>query len=238
VFCGTAPGTVSAQRKQYYAHPQNKFWRALHDVGLTPRLLQPSEYETLLTYRIGLTDIAKHVSGMDNQLPRGSLGKEAIADLRARIEKYKPRILAFTSLARADASLQVPTPISAANPSPSAKRKCGYSPRRPRPRIGTGRKTKKSGALWRRKSANSDDRVFAPRFALGSGRHFSRSAMPDTKPILLLPERVWTASEDALRVGRCWLRAIASRLRDLRIASTRHRMPSASNCRARRCCPD
>jgi TDG/mug DNA glycosylase family protein len=98
VFCGTAPGTVSAQRKQYYAHPQNKFWRALHAAGLTPRLLQPSEYETLLTYRIGLTDIAKHVSGMDNQLPRGSLGKEAIADLRARIEKYQPKILAFTSL--------------------------------------------------------------------------------------------------------------------------------------------
>jgi TDG/mug DNA glycosylase family protein len=99
VFCGTAPGTVSAQRKQYYAHPQNKFWSALHDIGLTPRLLQPSEYETLLSYRIGLTDIAKHVSGMDNQLPRGSLGKEAIADLRARIETYKPKVLAFTSLA-------------------------------------------------------------------------------------------------------------------------------------------
>jgi TDG/mug DNA glycosylase family protein len=98
VFCGTAPGTVSAQRKQYYAHPQNKFWRALHDVGLTPRLLQPSEYEALLSYRIGLTDIAKHVSGMDNQLPRGSLGKDAIDDLRARIGKFKPRILAFTSL--------------------------------------------------------------------------------------------------------------------------------------------
>jgi TDG/mug DNA glycosylase family protein len=98
VFCGTAPGTVSAQRKQYYAHPQNKFWRALYASGLTPRLLEPSEYENLLSFRIGLTDIAKHVSGMDNQLPRGSLGKEAIADLRARIAKYQPKILAFTSL--------------------------------------------------------------------------------------------------------------------------------------------
>lgn len=98
VFCGTAPGTVSAQRRQYYAHPQNKFWRALHAAGLTPRLLEPSEYEKLLSFRIGLTDIAKHVSGMDNQLPRGSLGKDAIADLRTRIEKYKPKILAFTSL--------------------------------------------------------------------------------------------------------------------------------------------
>ena len=98
VFCGTAPGTMSAQKKQYYAHPQNKFWRALYAAGLTPRLLAPSEYEKLLDYRIGATDIAKHAFGTDNQLPRESLGKDAIADLRARIEKYKPKILAFTSL--------------------------------------------------------------------------------------------------------------------------------------------
>jgi TDG/mug DNA glycosylase family protein len=25
VFCGTAAGTVSARRGQYYAHPQNRF---------------------------------------------------------------------------------------------------------------------------------------------------------------------------------------------------------------------
>ena len=98
VFCGTAPGTVSAQRKQYYAHPQNKFWRTLHAVGLTPRLLDPSQYAQLLNYRIGLTDIAKHVSGMDNQLPPGSLGRIATLALRERIAEFEPNILAFTSL--------------------------------------------------------------------------------------------------------------------------------------------
>jgi double-stranded uracil-DNA glycosylase len=98
VFCGTAAGTVSAQRGQYYAHPHNKFWQVLFDVGLTPRKLDPSEYEKLLDYRIGATDIAKHVFGTDNQLPRGSLGAEAIASLRARIAKFRPKILAFTSL--------------------------------------------------------------------------------------------------------------------------------------------
>jgi len=98
VFCGTAPGTVSAKRKQYYAHPQNKFWRVLFDVGLTPRLLAPSEYEKLLDCRIGLTDIAKHVFGTDNELPRGSLGRDAVDALRERIATFAPRILAFTSL--------------------------------------------------------------------------------------------------------------------------------------------
>ncbi len=98
VFCGTAPGTVSAARRQYYAHPQNKFWRTLHEIGLTPRCLDPSEYPQLLALRIGLTDIAKRAWGMDKELPRGALGTKAIEDLRERIARHGPAILAFTSL--------------------------------------------------------------------------------------------------------------------------------------------
>src|SRR4051812_44186349 len=69
VFCGTAAGAVSAARGCYYAHPQNKFWRALHLSGLTPRLLAPEEFAALPSFGLGLTDIAKTVCGMDNQLP-------------------------------------------------------------------------------------------------------------------------------------------------------------------------
>jgi double-stranded uracil-DNA glycosylase len=98
VFCGTAPGTISAARGQYSAHPQKKFWGTLPDTGLTPRRLDPSEYEDLLPLGIGLTDIAKSAWGMDKELPRGALGKEAIENLRARIARRGPRILAFTSL--------------------------------------------------------------------------------------------------------------------------------------------
>jgi TDG/mug DNA glycosylase family protein len=98
VFCGTAVGTVSAARGAYYAHPQNKFWSALHGVGLTPRLMRPEEYADLPQWGLGLTDIAKHVSGMDRELPRGALGREACAALEARIRAAAPRLLAFTSL--------------------------------------------------------------------------------------------------------------------------------------------
>jgi TDG/mug DNA glycosylase family protein len=98
VFCGTAPGRVSAAAGHYYAHPQNKFWRTLHSIGLTPRLLAPGEFHELLGFRIGLTDIAKHASGQDNQLPRASLGPGAARALKERIEKCRPGILAFTSL--------------------------------------------------------------------------------------------------------------------------------------------
>jgi len=97
VFCGTAAGSVSAARGQYYGHPHNKFWRTLHEIGLTPRRLEPAEYPSVLDYGLGLTDIAKHVAGMDSQLPAGSLGSDATARLRAKIMRFEPRILAFTS---------------------------------------------------------------------------------------------------------------------------------------------
>ena len=106
VFCGTAPGRVSAERRAYYAHPQNRFWRTLHEVGLTPRVLYPDEYPKLLHFGIGLTDIAKHTFGMDKQLPPGALGAMAIVALTERIRIVDPGVLAFTSLTGASKFLQ------------------------------------------------------------------------------------------------------------------------------------
>lgn len=98
VFCGTAAGKQSALRKAYYANPQNKFWKILSDVGLTPRRFEPHEYPLLEDLDIGLTDIAKFAFGMDHQLPRGALGLKAANELRARILEHAPNIIAFTSL--------------------------------------------------------------------------------------------------------------------------------------------
>jgi double-stranded uracil-DNA glycosylase len=70
VICGTAAGAASAAEGAYYAGPGNKFWRVLHEVGLTPRELWSADYELLLSYGIGLTDLAKHAFGADADLPR------------------------------------------------------------------------------------------------------------------------------------------------------------------------
>jgi len=69
VFCGTAAGTVSALRGAYYAGPGNRFWATLAATGLTPRRLAPEEFPQLLRFAIGLTDLAKSVSGADVDLP-------------------------------------------------------------------------------------------------------------------------------------------------------------------------
>ena len=102
VFCGTAAGKRSAAEGAYYAHPGNLFWRALHQAALTPRLLAPAEFPQLPNYGIGLTDLAKHHIGNDNQLPRDAFDAAA---LLVKIEHYAPRMLAFTSKNGARAAL-------------------------------------------------------------------------------------------------------------------------------------
>lgn len=102
VFCGTAAGRRSAEQGAYYAHPGNLFWRTLHAVALTPRLFAPAEFPLLPALGIGLTDLAKHHMGNDNELPRDAFD---VAALHQRIARHAPRLLAFTSKAAARAAL-------------------------------------------------------------------------------------------------------------------------------------
>ncbi|UPG91869.1 mismatch-specific DNA-glycosylase [Luteibacter aegosomaticola] len=94
VFCGTAAGTRSARDGAYYAHPGNMFWRAVHAVGLTPRLFAPTEYPLMPGLGIGFTDVAKFHHGNDNQLPRDAYDAQT---LRSKIERHAPCVIAFTS---------------------------------------------------------------------------------------------------------------------------------------------
>ena len=106
VLCGTAPSPASARARAYYAHPKNKFWPLLHQVGLTPRLFAPREYPLLLDLNIGLTDVAKRHSGIDAKLPRGAF---APLELEEKMALYRPRLLAFSSKRAASEALGVPT---------------------------------------------------------------------------------------------------------------------------------
>lgn len=94
VFCGSALGFESARQKAFYAKPGNKFWPTLHAVGLTPRRFAPAEYAALLDLGIGLTDLNKTQFGNDTDL---AAAHDDVAGLAAKIERYRPAILAFTA---------------------------------------------------------------------------------------------------------------------------------------------
>ncbi len=67
VFVGTAAGQRSADVGHYYAHPGNRFWRTIHEVGITPRRYEAHEFPALLNLGIGFTDVCKLGAGMDYQ---------------------------------------------------------------------------------------------------------------------------------------------------------------------------
>jgi TDG/mug DNA glycosylase family protein len=92
VFCGTAAGEESARLRAPYAGPGNRFWWVLHEIGLTPRMLQPAEFRELLGFGIGLTDVAKHAVGRDDRLVRADFEGPAVID---KVERFKPGVLAF-----------------------------------------------------------------------------------------------------------------------------------------------
>lgn len=92
VFCGTAAGNHSAEQGFYYADPRNRFWSALADAGFTDEELKPKEYLRLLDFGIGLTDLAKHVHGLDNDLSASTFDAAGLMD---RIRRVVPVALAF-----------------------------------------------------------------------------------------------------------------------------------------------
>jgi len=108
VFVGTAASTRSASVGHYYAHPGNRFWRTLHEVGITSRRHEPSEFASLLELGIGFTDLSKSGAGMDHQIARQSFD---VAGFKAKMQTWQPRTIAFTS--KKAASLFYGKPTSA-----------------------------------------------------------------------------------------------------------------------------
>ncbi|MBZ9751674.1 mismatch-specific DNA-glycosylase [Deinococcus sp. HMF7604] len=94
VLVGTAPSRISARARAYYANPGNRFWRTLHEVGLTPTQLTPHDYARLPRFGIGLTDVAKRHAGVDAALPGDAWAPD---ELRAKLREYRPQLVAFTS---------------------------------------------------------------------------------------------------------------------------------------------
>ena len=106
VFVGTAAGRRSAAVGAYYAHPGNRFWPTLHEVGLTPRLYQPHEFPDLVRLGIGFTDMAKLASGMDHEIAPEQFD---VPRFEKAIARAAPRAIAFTSKKAASVFLRAPT---------------------------------------------------------------------------------------------------------------------------------
>ena len=84
LFCGINPGLYTAAVGHHFARPGNRFWKALHQSGFTPRLLRPEEEQELLRYGLGITNIANRPSTAAAEISRAELEAGA-RELEARV---------------------------------------------------------------------------------------------------------------------------------------------------------
>ncbi|MFI1966275.1 G/U mismatch-specific DNA glycosylase [Streptomyces pathocidini] len=97
LFCGINPGLMSGATGHHFARPGNRFWPVLHASGFTPRQLHPSEQRELLSYGLGITNVAARTTARADELT----GEELRAGgrmLLEKVERYGPRWLAVVGV--------------------------------------------------------------------------------------------------------------------------------------------
>lgn len=97
LFCGINPGLYTAAVGHHFARPGNRFWPALYAAGFTDRILSPFEERELLKSGYGITNVVLRATASADQLTK----EEIIAGgarLRAKVLRYRPRVLAVLGL--------------------------------------------------------------------------------------------------------------------------------------------
>ena len=97
IFCGINPGLESARRGHNFARPGNRFWKALHGAGFTPRLLAPEEDRLLPQFGIGMTNVVDRASRGAADLSDDELRAGARV-LDGFVREWQPRVLAVVGL--------------------------------------------------------------------------------------------------------------------------------------------
>jgi TDG/mug DNA glycosylase family protein len=93
LFCGINPGLWSAAVGHHFARPGNRFWKALHLGGLTPRLLAPDEEDELLALGLGITNLVERATAGAADLGPAEL-REGGSRLAAKAAAVRPRMVA------------------------------------------------------------------------------------------------------------------------------------------------
>lgn len=107
VFCGINPGLTSAATGWHFAHPGNRFWRALYEAGLTPRLLHPSEQDELLDQRLGITNLCPRATARADEVTADEL-RSGARRLRRKLGRCRPDWVAVVGVTAYRTAFAVP----------------------------------------------------------------------------------------------------------------------------------
>lgn len=94
LFVGYNPSIRSAQTGHHYANPNNRFWKIIHEAGITERRCTPEEDGDLLEQGIGFTNIVARPTAAAAEITRREY-EEGAEILRRKIETYKPKVVCY-----------------------------------------------------------------------------------------------------------------------------------------------
>jgi TDG/mug DNA glycosylase family protein len=94
LFIGFNPSVRSGETGHHYANPHNRFWKILHDAGLTPRLYRPEEDGELLQLGYGMTNIVARPTREAAEITKEeyAAGRKHLLET---IRLYRPRVACF-----------------------------------------------------------------------------------------------------------------------------------------------
>jgi len=94
LFVGFNPSIRSGETGHHYANPNNRFWRIVHEIGLTSRKYSPEEDQDLLKLGYGFTNIVARPTKTAEEITKEEYerGREI---LREKIVRYKPKVVCF-----------------------------------------------------------------------------------------------------------------------------------------------
>ncbi|WP_172844415.1 mismatch-specific DNA-glycosylase [Tumebacillus algifaecis] len=94
LFIGYNPSLTSGEIGHNYAGRGNRFWRLLHDAGLTPRLIKPAEDRDLLEIGYGFTNIVARSTRRADEITRQEYAEGRVR-LRELISEHTPMVACF-----------------------------------------------------------------------------------------------------------------------------------------------
>lgn len=97
LFVGINPGFASARAGHHFANPANGFWRLLHESGMVPRRLAPSEGEQLLPMGMGITNLVARETAGASDLTREDFVHGRRVLLR-KLRRFKPKSVVFVGI--------------------------------------------------------------------------------------------------------------------------------------------
>ncbi|QVY59825.1 G/U mismatch-specific DNA glycosylase [Cytobacillus gottheilii] len=94
LFIGFNPSIKSSETGHHFANRSNRFWKILHESGLTPYQYLPEQDQELLELNYGLTNIVARPTKAADEITKEEYNEGRLL-LAEKLQTYQPKIACY-----------------------------------------------------------------------------------------------------------------------------------------------